>query len=278
MTPGTLTRTFLEKRELDWVPRELRRIRWLAAPVGVASVGATAGGILALMPLEGALMLLFSVGIYMVLGGVGIGYLTDRQVLRRILRGKVRRLAGGKLDLRTLKASKDGELVHVRGTVKAGETVTSVLDPSRSGVYRRIRQNVDGNCVLHEDARDFWLVDGEGERIRVEVAESRLVAAVPDLPWRDVDRATYLALLDRVSEAVVPMGKVLAQSRTKMLHVGEILVPDGATIDVIGWKSRVPDFTIEERLARETPMRTILRGGGTLPLLVSPDTRGESEG
>lgn len=272
MTPGTLTRTYLEKRELDWVPRELRRIRWLAVPAGIAPVGAAAGGILATMPLPAALVLLASAGVYMALGGVGVSYLTDRQVLRRVLRNRVRRLAGGELDLRTLRASKDGELVHVRGTIDAGETVSSVLDPARAGVYRRIRQNVDGTRVLHEDARDFSLVDDQGERIRVEIAESRLVSSGPDLPWRDVDRATYLALLDRVSPSVVPMHKVLVQSRTKMLHVGEILVPDGATIDVIGWKSRVPDFTIQERLARETPMRTILRGGGTLPLLVSPQS------
>jgi hypothetical protein len=49
-----------------------------------------------------------------------------------------------------------------------------------------------------------------------------------------------------------------------------MIVPNGATVDVIGWKTRVVDFTIEERLARETPMRNTLRGGGTLPLLVSP--------
>ncbi len=268
-TPGTLSRTFLEKRELDWVPRELRRIRWLAGPVGVASVAAAAGGVLAALPLAEAAAMLFSMGLYLGAGGIGVGYLADRRVLRPILRGRVRRLAGGELDLRNLRSSKDGELVHVRGTVKAGEAVASVLDPTKNGVYRRIRQNVDGTCVLHEDARDFWLVDGTGEQIRIEIGESRFVAPGPELPWREVDRATYLALLDRVSEAVIPMGKVLQQSRTKMLHVGELLVTDGATVDLIGWKTRVPDFSIEERLARETPMRNTLRGGGSLPLLVS---------
>ena len=270
MSPGTLTRTFLEKRELDWVPRELRRVRWLAIPAGAAPVAAAAGGVLAAIPVAEALTLLLGAGMYLALGGICVGYLADRRVLRPILRRRVRRLAGGQHDLRALRSSKDGELVHVRGTVRPGVTLPSVLEPGHAGVYRRVRQNVDGTCVLHEDARDFWLEDGSGEKIRVEIAESRLVVPGPELPWRVVDRATYLALLDRVSEAVLPMGKVLAQSRTKMLHVGELIVDEGSTVDVIGWKSRVPDFTIEERLARETPMRTILRGGGTLPLLVSP--------
>lgn len=268
-TPGTLSRTFLEKRELDWVPRELRRIRWLAAPAGVASVAAAAGGLLAVLPFAEAAAMLFSMGMYLGAGGIGVGYLADRRVLRPIVRDRVRRLAGGELELRRLRASKDGELVHVRGTVKAGEKVASVLSPEVQGVYRRIRQNVDGTSVLHEDARDFWLVDGTGEQIRIEISESRLVAPAPQLPWREVDRPTYLELLDRVPEHVVPMGKVLLQSRTKMLHVGEILVADGAAVDLIGWKTRVPDFSIEERLARETPMRSTLRGGSSLPLLLS---------
>lgn len=265
---GALSRTFLEKRELDWVPKELRRIRWLAAPTGVASVAAAAGGLLALMPVVEALALLASMGLYLGAGGIGIGYLADRRILRPIVRGRVRRLAGGELDLRKIKASKDGELVHVRGRVKPGELVSSVLEPGKAGVYRRVRQNVDGTCVLHEDARDFWLVDDTGEQIRIEVAESRFVGST-DLPWRDVDRATYLALLDRVSADLVPPSKVIRQSRTRMIHVGEALVPDGALVDLIGWKTRVPDFTIEERMARETPMRSTLRGGGSLPLLVS---------
>lgn len=269
MTPGQFSRTISEKRELDWIPKELRRIRWLAVPAGALPVGAAVGGAFIGLPVEAALAMILSVGAYMALGGVGIAYLADRQVLRRILQRRVQKLAGGELDLLALRGSKDGELVHVRGRVEADETIPSVLEAEAIGVYRRVRQNVDGLCVLHEDARDFWLVDGSGERIRVEVAESRLVTAGAALAWREVDRATFLSLLDRIPEDVVPTGRVLASSRSRMIHIGEVLVPVGATVDVIGFKSRIPDFSIQERLARETPMRTILRGGGALPLLVS---------
>ncbi|MBI2894172.1 MAG: hypothetical protein HYY06_11530 [Deltaproteobacteria bacterium] len=265
-----LSRIYREKRELEWVPAELRRVRWLAWPIGAAPVGSAAAVAFATLPSGVAAALMLGAGAYLVAGGLGLGWLADRQVLRRIVRRRVERLAGGELDLRSLRSEKDGELVHVRGRVEAIRKIRSVIDPDRAGVFRRLRQNVGGTCVLHEDAEDFWLVDETGERTRVDVQGGRLVVGRTTLPWRDVDHLTYHEMLHRIPPSVVSTGRVLAQSRSRLVHMGEILVEDGARVTVLGHKSRVPDFTIEERLARETPMRTTLRGGSVLPLVVAP--------
>jgi hypothetical protein len=49
----------------------------------------------------------------------------------------------------------------------------------------------------------------------------------------------------------------------------ETLLKPGDEIEVVGYKSRKVDPTVQDRLARETPMRATLRAGKDLPVILS---------
>jgi hypothetical protein len=90
---------------------------------------------------------------------------------------------------------------------------------------------------------------------------------------RELERLTF----DMASRPK-PLDRVLdhrARRRAKnkklgKVRVGEIVIRDGDTIEIVGYKSRTIDPTVATRLERETPFRATLRGGRNLPLLIAP--------
>jgi hypothetical protein len=65
-------------------------------------------------------------------------------------------------------------------------------------------------------------------------------------------------------------GRVMAGKRAQPLRAGEVVLREGELVEVVGYKTRVVDETISDRLERDTPLRATLRGGKELPLLISP--------
>jgi hypothetical protein len=254
------------KHDLDWLPPSYRAIRWMVA--GGLWTGLV-GGVAVLSIISHVHFFVFGKGLAVLAAG---GYVAGDRAARSVLRGRLRKLAHGAVDLSRLPAESDGELVHVSGKVRA-------LGGTRE-VYRRAVFSFDGQTrIVHETAQDFWLV-GDGEPVLVEVAEARLLAdgeaksIEPDDPRvQELEQLTQQIEsrptgLDRTLEH--RQKRRAKGKRLGKVRLAEIAIADGDTIEVVGYKSRTIDPTVATRLERETPFRATLRGGRNLPLLIAP--------
>ncbi len=257
-----MQRTHLFKHDLDWLPPPYRAIRWIVA--GGLWTGLI-GGVIGLTVISHVQFIVFGKGIAVLAAG---GYVAGDRAARGVLRGRLRKLASGAVDLSRLPAEADGELVHVTGKVRA---------LGGREVYRRVVFSFDGATrVVHETASDFWLV-GDGEPVLVEVADARLLAdgaqqslpsedgRVRDLETMPLPPAVQRTLQHRATRR--GKGKKLGKVR-----VGEFVLRDGDAVEIVGYKSRTVDPTVATRLERETPFRATLKGGRNLPLLIAPRT------
>jgi hypothetical protein len=77
----------------------------------------------------------------------------------------------------------------------------------------------------------------------------------------------------------LPLPPKLSQARARHLAKGKPLTPlwvseislrEGDAVEVLGYKNRIVDASLSERLERDTPMRATVRGGAKLPLLITP--------
>ncbi len=267
MTPTdaapAMVRTLRARDDLDWLPPSFKAIRWtvagtlwtgMAAAVGAALVFAKHG------------FFVYGKGIAVLAAG---GYYAGDRAARAVLRRRLARLAHGAVDLSGLQREADGELVHVRGKVRAKETLPGLLHPEAKAVYRRVVFSVGGVRFVHEAAVDFFLADATGEMALVEVQGARLVAVEPkrnNLDGADADKLEALAV-----EAGAPPPRANAKrKRRDVVRGGELLLSDGDEVELVGYKNRSVDPTVEMRLARDTPMRATLRSGRELPLVIAP--------
>lgn len=261
-----MERTHLLKNDLDWLPPSYRAIRWLVA--GGLWTGLV-GGVVALSIISHVHFFVFGKGLAVLAAG---GYVAGDRAARGVLRGRLRKLATGAVDLSRLPAEADGELVHVVGRVRALGGTTAV--------YKRVVFSFDAQVrIVHETAQDFWLV-GDGEPVLVEVAEARLLADGKEhqIP-ADSARALELEQLPpRIGQ--LPNGltrtldhRVRRRAKGKSLgkiRVAEFALRDGDAVEILGYKSRTVDPTVATRLERDTPFRATLKGGRNLPLIIAP--------
>jgi hypothetical protein len=105
----------------------------------------------------------------------------------------------------------------------------------------------------------------------VQVHDARIVT--PELPWEELLPAQHYELVETIPADLGAVTRAkerfLTEPRGQRLG-SEFLVRPGDLVDVVGEKSRVPDFSQSERMHREMPTRAILRSGRALPLVVSP--------
>ncbi len=163
-------------------------------------------------------------------------------------------------------------MIHVRGKIRARQTFNGLLSPA-AAVFRRTVFVVGGVRLVHEAAVDFSLVDDSGEAITILAADARLLATDGKRHRLDRPQVAQLAAL-QLPEKIGPqithwLERDAAGKRTGLLHGGEVLLTDGAEVQVVGMKTRVVDPTVQSRLERETPMRATLQSSNALPLLIA---------
>lgn len=257
-----MRRLHAAKDDLDWLPKNYRLLR----NVIVGSVWATIGGGLAAGMMFGAHVFVF--GKVFVMIGAGGYWLGDR-VSKSVVSSRLAKLASGQVDLARLSNSDDGDLVHVRGTVRATSKVEAMLG-GVAGVYRRVRASIGERVLIEEQAVDFELVDAEGNAIVVEADRAR---------WLVNDRILETVSLDQLQafydDAKVdkmisnPRRRFGFSSRSNTYKATEAMLCHGDEVEVVGYKSRKVDQRMANRMERETPMRATLRGGKELPVMIS---------
>ncbi len=251
---GELKRTHLAKNDLDWMPRSLRAFRWAVAGGIWTGLG---GGIVGLVTLSH--FHFWYLGKWIATLGAGAYYAGDRSA-RAILRRRLVKLTQGHVDVGRLKHQADGDLVHVRGKIRARERLTGILSQVPT-VYRRLVFLTERQRWVDEAAIDFQVIDHEGEAIDILVENARLIAPEPLLGKISGEER------DRLSHFVQALGLGWADRSARAV---EILLCEGDEVEVVGYKTRTLDPTLADRAFRETPMRATLRSGTELPLLIAP--------
>jgi hypothetical protein len=167
-------RTHMRRKDLDWMPGHWRAIQWgVAGTIWTAEVAAFLFASHSVGDLG---------GVFWAAGFFTAGWYAGGRAARMALRRKAQRMAGGKLDLTKLKNEEDGELVHVRGKVRARDQIEGWL--GGRGVYQRLLFTVGQVPLVHERLVDFTLVDESGETVWVQVDGARLIGPEPRV--RDV--------------------------------------------------------------------------------------------
>jgi hypothetical protein len=256
-----LDRTYRARHDLDWLPPSFKAIRWTVA-------GTLWSGLAGLL---GAAVVFTKFGFFFYGKGLAVlfagGYYAGDRAAKAVLRSRLAKLARGQLDLGRLQHTADGELVHVRGRIKAERTLPAILS-EQPAVYRRVVFAVAGERWVHEAAEDFRLVDASGETALVQVEGAHMIAVDPKRERLDGELASTVSSL-ALGEEGRPLPPAIRPYREPVL-AGEVLLRDGDEVEIVGYKTRSVDQTVAERLARDTPLRATLRGGRELPLLVAP--------
>src|SRR6478735_2700804 len=225
-----LDRTVRAKHDLDWLPPSFKAIRWtVAGTLWTGMVGVLGASLAFLKPG----FFVFGKGIAVLFAG---GYYAGDRAAKAVLRSRLKRLAHGQLDLTRLQRAEDGDLVHVRGTVKAERVLSGVLSEERA-VYRRLVFQVGGERWVHEAAEDFRLVDATGETALVEVQGARLIVIEPKQLRLDGE-ATQRVLELTVDPALrAQQDQRLATAYSARdrgsISAGEILVRDGDEVEIV---------------------------------------------
>lgn len=266
----SLERTHLGRHDFDWLPPQYRAIRWTVA--GGIWTGLVTG-VAALSWFAHFNIALFGKGLAVLATG---GYVAGDRAARAVMRGRLRKLAEGAIDLKRLPAEPDGELVHVVGKVRMRTPLAGLVATSERAVYRRVLISLDTYRVVHEAAEDFWIVADGGEPVLVETAQSRLLVpdAVPKwyAPDSEVARAVEALPLPAELERTMQRRSARRDKGKKLarIRVAETLLREGDEVEIVGYKSRTVDVMVATRLERDTPYRATLRGGQSLPLLIAP--------
>jgi hypothetical protein len=250
-----LDRTERATRQYAWLPPSLRASRMIASGAVWAGTGALIGGAVVLAPpVLASWQLLLGLG-------VGGGILGER-VGSAVVRRHVARLARGEVALARVREEAEGQVVHVRGRVRAEATLHGLLH-GVPGVYRRIAFRAAGARWIHEAAVAFDVVDAGGAWIRVEPWGARLLAPVAEL-------VEYPARAFTGERATPSLTSVIAGHGRGTIPASELVVRDGDEIELVGHKSQVAEATGHGGSFREPPQRALLRSGNVLPLLVTP--------
>lgn len=258
----TLERTHSLTEDQKWLPWHLRYMSYLPVLVAVAILMGLTLPRLAQLGVPSRILIgasiFFSVGL-------AFGFTAFRRYVQR----RWVHMVHDEIALRPIGEWADGERVHIRGRILAVNGITSVIQQSPC-VYRRVTfsfpaHSQNESVWIHEAAEDFVLVDEWGEQIRVEVAQSRLIAPSSKGKLAAPDLAARLVLY---AESV--RGRVNLFQSTLAVLANEFFLSDGDHVDIVGCKNRYLDPSISMRLDRETPMRVVLRGNSAQPLLIAP--------
>lgn len=248
-----MARTHRLRDDLAWLPREARRTSRLIRGGTWAAVAAGAVGAIATTPLVAAVLWKLAV-----VGGAGTVALGEKAA-RGALRRQLARMAAGELALAELDARPEGELVLVRGTIEVEpDAALRGMLIDAVGVYRRAIFQARGTWV-HEAAVDFTLVDEHGSRIRIEAAGARWLT-----PQRELVMYPGARFLGDDAPAKV---RELAAGRETVEAIERVL-PVGAQVQIVGYKTTTADATGTARDYRMPPQRATLQSGPALPLVI----------
>jgi hypothetical protein len=248
-----MSRTHRLRADLSWLPRDARRTSRLIRTGTWAAVTAGTIGAIAAVPVAAAMLWKVAV-----VGGAGTIALGERAA-RAALRRQLAKMAAGELALADVDARPEGELVLVRGTIDVdADAALRGLLVEVDGVYRRLVVEARGSWV-HEAAVDFTLVDERGARIRIEAAGARWLTQHPEL-------VTYPAARLVRDDAPAKLRELVAGRPT--VEAIERVLPIGAQVQIVGYKTTTADATGTSRDYRVPPQRATLQSGPELPLVI----------
>ena len=248
-----MERTHRWRDDQAWLPAG---VRWASRGATAAVWGGSAAALGTSLLVAPALVLVWK-GLVLVGAAAAVA---GRQVGQAMFQRQLKKLARGDLALAELDARAEGELVVVRGRIEAAAPLTGLLVDA-AGVYRRMVWEPGGRWVS-EAAVDFALVDERGHRVLVQAGGARWLVARRE-PW-----AYPATRLDR--DGVAPAIRQLARtSGQAAIQAAERVLPVGAEVQVVGYKTASADVGGSVVDYRLPPQRATLRSGKDLPLVIT---------
>ena len=245
-------RTHRLRDDRTWMPASVRRSRSLVA--GTLWAGTSVALVASAVFAPATLLLWKAIAI----GAAGIAVAGERAG-KAVLQRKITRLSRGEIDLAAVHGRAEGDLVVVTGVIEAEAPLRGVLIDA-TGVYRRLVLAARGKWV-HEAAIDFSLIDDAGHRILIQAAGARWIIA-------DRELVRYPAHKFVDAERVPERIRALAAGHDA-IDASERVLPVGARVQIVGYKTASPDATGEATDYRTAPTRATLTSGPELPLVIT---------
>jgi len=244
-------RTHRLRHDRDWMPAAVRRSRTIVS--GTLWAG-TSVALVASVVVAPATLLLWKA---VMLGAAGIAVAGERAG-KAVMQRKIAKLSRGEVPLAELHHRSEGELVVVTGRIEAEAPLRGMLIEAM-GVYRRLVFVARGAWV-HEAAIDFALIDDAGHRILIQAAGARWIVT-------DRERVTYPGLRFAAENMPDKVRELAAGKDT--VEAYERVLPVGARVQIVGYKTAQPDATGEATDYRTAPQRATLTSGPELPLVIT---------
>ena len=189
---------------------------------------------------------------------------------RRMVRSAVHRWLAARAvyvrDFGLLDELPDGTLVRIIGRVRSCGThvgrPSSPVEQITFTVVLGSEEHVKRYHLVCERGEDFDLVDRRGCAIRIQVADAQVVGPAveecerPLHDLRGIEPIPWPAPLDQ------------AGGSFRKLTMGTYQLAPGERLEVYGIKDRVVDRELADRLARQEPIRTVLRSDRASPLVM----------
>jgi hypothetical protein len=268
-----LLRTHLANDDLAWVPLSVRAAAELMAAVAFAVVSGLVVAVVVALYL--ATHVLWYGAFF--LGIIPAAYQLRNRIAHAAMRRRMQRHRRDAADLPASggRTAGDGELVRIRGRIRAQNRISALVD-KRPVVFRRLAFRFYSLQVVHEAGCDFLVDDGSGEPVLIVIDGARLVA---DDAGAESDRPLDPEVLDRL-EALDPppaLQDYFNDWRIDMAQRGlfspaagnERVLCEGDSVEVVGYRCRVVDPSVTSRLERDTPYRAALQGSAAMPLLMA---------
>jgi hypothetical protein len=268
-----LLRTHLASEDLAWVPLSVRAAAEMVAAVAFVVVsGLVAAVVIGLFVATHVLWYgAFFVGI------IPAAYRLRNPIAHATMRNRMQRhrRSAAYVNASAGPAGSDGELVRVRGRIRAQGKISALVD-KRPVVFRRLVFRFYSLQAVHEAGSDFLVDDGSGEPVLIVIDGARLVA---DDAGRESERPLAPEVLDRL-EALDPPPALQDYFNDWRIDVAqrglfspatgsERVLCDGDLVEVVGYRRRLVDPSVRSRLERDVPYRAALQGSAAMPLLIA---------
>ena len=165
-----------------------------------------------------------------------------------------------------------GTAVRMRGRVRLRDVLPGLLAPAMQGAWQTLVVHeavLRQRLLFRERGRDFDLGDASGVRVRVEVAQARLLLSVPsEVPWTSALQPVRAKAKARVEDFLPPSVRGPRPLTRANLRAWEFVLAEDCEVEVFGLVQHI--IGPGPAVSRSVPTRPALVGSDTRPLLIVP--------
>ena len=160
----------------------------------------------------------------------------------------------------------DSELVSVRGRATVVSSTVQGALCGQPALCCSVDIAMGDFAICHQSAVDFYLEDPHGQRILIRTADAQL--SCPNIALSTVHSRDLREILAEF----VPHAIDRLVDDDIHVRAGQYVLRPGDDVTILGYKTRIVDHRMSERLARDEPYRMALESGPETPVLIASAT------